>query len=133
MEQALRDLRDIRQLADRHGIDLIFFIHPIHVVTYLDNNLEEFDEFKRRLARITAYYDFSGVNEITTNNYYYYETSHYRPIVGDMILARLFPESAGNCRSAPMPFGVQVTSDNVESHLARLHEARRAWVGNASS
>lgn len=44
------------------------FVNPIHLLTYRATNLDEFDEFKRKLADITSYYDFSGVNDITTNN-----------------------------------------------------------------
>ncbi len=131
MEQAMDDLRNIKALADKHGIELTFFINPIHAVTYLHNNLEEFDEFKRQLSRITDYHDFSGLNDITVTNYYYYETSHYRPLVGDMILARLFPETARNCAPAPVPFGSLVTGENVESHLSRLKAEQEKRLAEA--
>lgn len=35
-------------------------------------------------------YDFSGKNEFTDNKCNYYETSHYRPIVGDSILNLIY-------------------------------------------
>lgn len=54
------------------------------------NVLDRFREIQYRLAQITPYYDFSGLNRITTDDYYYYEVSHYRPIVGDMIIHRIF-------------------------------------------
>lgn len=88
--QTIETLQEIKNLCAENNIELIVFINPIHHRTYEANNLEEFDAFKHELAKITPYYDFSGLNRITTNDYYYYETSHYRPIVGDMMLHRMF-------------------------------------------
>lgn len=94
------------------------FVNPIHLLTYRATNLDEFDEFKRKLADITSYYDFSGVNDITTNNYYYYETSHYRPMVGDMIIHRIFNEP----KDSSSTFGHWVTKDNVDEHIKKINK-----------
>ena len=40
----------------------------------------------RRLADVTAYYNFSGLNDITVDADCYFDTSHYRAEIGDMIL-----------------------------------------------
>lgn len=102
--ETLKELKAIQDLAKQNNIKLTFFINPLHKTTYLDTNLQEFNEFKQRLALISSYYDFSGINTITSNNYYYYETSHYRPIVGDMMIARLYNTGV----SVPEDFGVMV-------------------------
>ena len=113
VQETIADIIKIKALCDDNNIQLIVFINPIHIVTYRNTDMQDFNEFKRQLAQVTDYYDFSGLNEITTNNYYYYETSHYRPLVGDMIVNRLF--NKGN-----VDFGVYVTKDNVDEHLQRL-------------
>ncbi len=117
IRQTMAELKEIKDIADANNIQLIVFINPINLMTYRENNLEEFDEFKRELAAITDYYDFSGRNDITANNYYYYETSHYRPMVGDMIVRRMFEEP----RNIDTGFGVWVTKDNVEEHIEKLN------------
>ncbi|MBP2660155.1 MAG: hypothetical protein H6Q69_3187 [Firmicutes bacterium] len=117
ISQTIADLREIKNIAEENHIELIVFINPIHKTTYLDTNQDEFDEFKRELATITDYYDFSGLNEITTNNYNYYETSHYRPFVGDRILERILDEEKHNREET---FGVYVTKNNVEQHIQKL-------------
>jgi hypothetical protein len=127
MEQALREIRQTVALLNGHGIRLIVFINPVHKATYLATGLERFFYFEKELSRITNFWDFSGLNSITTNNYYYYETSHYRRNVGALMLARMF-----NDRSVKVPddFGVLVTGDNVEKHLADLR-AQVASLGSA--
>lgn len=89
-ESVLLAIKEIKDIATKNSIELIVWYNPVHHKTYLDNNLEELNEFKRRLAEIVGYWDFSGINEITSNDYYWYECSHYRVIVGDMILRRVF-------------------------------------------
>ncbi len=113
--ETIGELRQLKDICDTNGIELIVFINPINAETYRDTNMQEFNEFKYQLAQVTDYYDFSGLNDITTNNYYYYETSHYRPLVGDMIVNRLF--NRGN-----IEFGVYVTKENVEEHLQDLEK-----------
>lgn len=88
--QALEELQEIKNLCDENGIELIVFINPHSVHEYEFTDPDRFSEFRQELAKITDYYDFSGFNKITTNDYYFYEFSHYRPIVGDMIVHRIF-------------------------------------------
>lgn len=107
-------MKEIVSLAKKNDINLIVFINPVHTTTYLDTNLKQFAFFKKELAAITDYYDFSGLNSITTNNYYYYETSHYRPLVGDMMLRTML--GAPNV-VVPRDFGFHSTRTNIDEHL----------------
>ncbi|WP_155943537.1 hypothetical protein [Mitsuokella sp. oral taxon 131] len=115
VDATISEIRTIKQLTEEHGIDLIVFINPTHKTTYLALDRGEFNEFKRQLAHVTGYYDFSGLNEITENNYNYYDTAHYRPLVGDMMIDRMFRTG-----TPPQDFGVWVTEDNVEKHIRAL-------------
>lgn len=114
---ALASLKRIVDLARTNGIKLTIFINPIHKVTYLSTNHERFFSFKRRLSSICAYYDFSGLNAVTQDNLNYYETSHYRPIIGDRILRSIFAANGSDSG-----FGELVTADSVERHIARQRE-----------
>jgi hypothetical protein len=110
----LANIRELTDIAKKRDIRLTVFINPSHKTSYLDTDLRLFAEFKKELAGITDYYDFSGLNSITTNNYYYYETSHYRPMVGDMMLKVMF--GAPDVK-VPREFGVRVTRSNIDRHL----------------
>jgi hypothetical protein len=55
---------------------------------------------------------------------YYWETSHYRDNVGELVLARLH----GGAADAD-GFGEELTVAGMPSHLARLHAARKAYRG----
>jgi hypothetical protein len=119
----LAAMKEIVALTKQKHITLIVFINPIHKTTYLDTNLSQFALFKKELATITDYYDFSGLNSITTNNYNYYETSHYRPFVGDMMLKVMFGKPDVK---VPRDFGFHSTRTNIDAHLkSQCREIRK--------
>ena len=51
---------------------------------------KQFYIFKERLGDIIEYYDFSYIKNISENNFYWYETSHFRDIVGDKIIDKIY-------------------------------------------
>ena len=114
VSSTISEIKSIKNICDSNSINLILFVNPMHEVTYRKQNIDIYFQFLRKLAEISDYYDFSGINKITTNNYYYYETSHYRPIVGDMIVNRIFEAKPST------DFGYFVTSRNIEVHLTKL-------------
>lgn len=88
----------------------------------------------RRRGCDVRVFDFSGFNRITSepvpqasglrDMVYYWETSHYRDNVGELVLARLH----GGAADAD-GFGEELTVAGMPSHLARLHAARKAYRG----
>jgi hypothetical protein len=115
-ESTLRDLRDLVDLAKQHNIRLVLFFNPSHYTVYLRSEPRGIRAFQKELAAFTDFYDFSGVNSITTNSYYYYEPNHYRAMVGDMMIARIFGYEEPR---VPADFGVLVTQSNVTDHVRR--------------
>ena len=124
IEKTIGEIKNIKTICRNNNINLIILINPIHKVTYLDTNFNNFQLFKKQLSEIQNFYDFSGLNSITTNNYYWYETSHYRVKVGDKIYARIFNDKAID---VPKDFGVLVTKQNIDQHLANLRNQIKAY------
>ncbi len=118
--KTLQEIRDIKNICILHNINLILFINPIHKTTYIDSGPQQFEEFKQGLVEVVDYYDFSGLNSITIDNYCYYETSHYRYFVGDFIVARIFNDHSV---AVPGDFGVFVTKSNIEAHLEAMRQS----------
>jgi hypothetical protein len=116
MDDTIRDIENIIALSKKYHFNLYIFINPTYEKYYLQDNPYYFLLFKEKLAQVTEYWDFSGLNTITSNNYYYYETSHYRIMVGDLIICRMT-----NCTNMKVPddFGVFVTRENVVKHTSK--------------
>jgi hypothetical protein len=91
----------------------------------------------RQLARSernrVALWDFSGYGSITTEPVpppgqrmrWYYESSHYREELGDLVLARMLG-SEGNLPQAEL--GTRLNLLNVSFHLRATRRAREAWA-----
>lgn len=108
IDTCLNNIEKIKQLCIDNNITLTVFINPLHKITYLNNDFDTLLKFKEGLTSIVDYYDFAYLNNITTNNYYYFETSHYRSIVGDMIVKSI--------TSHDNDFGKFITKDNIQMH-----------------
>jgi hypothetical protein len=127
--------------AEKH-IRLIVFLQPLHSAA-LDNFTREWDAYadweKALVTRMEShpglqgeFWDFASYNSMSTEPFplptdkyshmrYYWEGSHYRKIVGDMVLERIFT-GAG-----PAAFGRQINSSTVDQDLQRLLDEKLAW------
>lgn len=114
--QALEEIRQFKALCDENGIELIIFTNPMHELTYRKAMENGYREFLAGLAQVTDYYNFSGLNDITTDNENYLETSHYKPHVGDQMLEVMFGGQA-DPHLLEQGFGYHVTWDNCGEFL----------------
>jgi hypothetical protein len=141
--QGLDDLRAIVSLAAERGIDLRLFISPSHALDmetlrtiYGWSLLEDWEravvgvvEPLRAAGKTIQLWDFSGYNTVTTEAIpdmpgpepmaFYWDESHYRRVVGNWILDRMFAlQPADN--AVPAGFGTLLSVGHIEEHLADL-------------
>lgn len=140
----------------RTGTRVRLYINPTHAMTsdalYWSGKWAAMEVWQGRLSDLgeryreqgcdVRIYDFSGFNSITTeavpqvsskpDMQYYWETSHYRVNVGQMILARMF----GGTDQLPDDFGVELTPAELPQHLTnqrtrrdRYHQTHAAETG----
>jgi hypothetical protein len=115
VDSTIKTIKKFMDFCKQNDIIVKFFINPIQKSTYLNTDLEYFHLFKRKLLEISDYYDFSGLNSITINNYNFYETLHYRPMIGDMIVNKIF----GINKDIPNDFGILLTKNNINLLLSK--------------
>lgn len=130
----LQELQTVVTLCKEHEIDCRFFISPSHAIQWEAIRAVEgwnaFERWKREVVKILPVWDFSGYNSITTeplngNLKNYWDNSHYKQKVGDMVLSRIFGDES---EKVPDDFGVLITPENIESHLAKIRRDREAWA-----
>jgi hypothetical protein len=107
-------LSKINILCSENKIKLITFITPHHKVMMDSYKVDDYLDFLRTLAKHNDFYDFSGYNSITMNDYNYYEKSHYLPKIGELISARIFNDTRIDI---PHDFGRLVTRENIDDYL----------------
>ncbi len=113
----MKALTNIKKLCIKNNIKLYVFTTP-HNKNMMDRYIvNDYLRYLKEISNITDFYDFSGYNTITINNYNYYEESHYRPLVGSLIAGKIFKD---NTVEVSEDFGVFVTKENINKHLQNL-------------
>ena len=135
-QQYWSDFVKIVELCQENKIDLKVFISPAHATQWesikITGKWNTFEQWKREIVKLTPVWDFSGFNSITTeaiqpkmNNYV--DNSHYSPMIGNLILDRIFNDQT---ESIPQNFGILLTTENIEQHLTSIKSDRLLWLKN---
>jgi len=131
--ERIDEFRELVTICREKGIECKVFISPSHATDMeairVAGKWQEFENMKRQLCAITPILDLSGYNSITTDpigseRRYYWDGSHYKKEIGNMILDQLI----GIRGNSPADFGVMITPDNIEEHLIFIRQAREKWV-----
>lgn len=119
--QNLTYLQKIIDIARAKNIQYKIYVSPVQSklfdLIYASGVGESFEEWKRGVARITGFVDFTGHSEITEDRRWWWDPSHIVSDGGKLIFARLYGDQSV---SVPVGFGIFVTSDGIDHHLALL-------------
>ena len=116
IDEAIEDIRLFCSLCDEYGIELTVFTNPLYITTYERAVDKGYLDFLEKLATVTPYYNFSSYNEISMNNDYYFETSHFTPAAGNLMMDII--ENGGDEHAMQAQgFGYYVTVENVEDFM----------------
>jgi hypothetical protein len=125
--ESIKELQKIIELAKAKNIDAIVVVNPLNHHRFLSFDIDSYATWIRRMVDVAGkVWDFSGINSITKNDKYYYEDTHFTKQVGDLVLSKVFNDQK-LVKDIPDDFGVLVTKENVESHLAQLKRIREEY------
>lgn len=91
--EMLLELKKIKKYCDKNNINLQIFITPDYYEMYKMYNKKDLQQFKDDLSEIVGFYDFSGINNISTNEGYYVNFDHFNAYVGDMIIKKIYTKN----------------------------------------
>lgn len=111
IHETISVIREIKKLCDNNNIKFFVFFNPVHITSYLKDDIHLSNQFKRELVKITDFYDFNYINFVTINNYFWYETSHPRYFVCDWELKVITNKYDKNI---PKDFGYLITKENID-------------------
>lgn len=152
----LEEIRDIFSRAHREHIKLKLFISPSHAhyqeTLALSGQWQKWEAWKRLLMQLNEteakrvnqepfpLWDFSGYHTMLTENVprqgdtqtmmqWHFDSIHYTPAMGDLVLDRMFYSTSPK-RVVPDDFGVLLSRNNIEAHLATLRAGRQIYRQN---
>lgn len=123
IEEAVEEIKMFKELCDSYGIELTVFTNPLYVSTYERAVDKGYLDFLEEVAHVTPFYNFSGYNEISMNQDYYFETSHYTPEAAAVIMDIIENGSDEHAVRA-QGFGYYVTEENLDDFMEIIrHQA----------
>lgn len=124
----LENFKEILSYCKNNNIKVWVYIPPMYSQHFDAINeagyFDEFELFKKELSKITEYTDFTGHNEITNNKNNYWDSSHLRKEMTQIVMAKIFNDNTIN---VPKDFGVLVTKQNIDEHLQNLREQIQSY------
>ncbi|MDR1217656.1 MAG: polysaccharide deacetylase family protein [Oscillospiraceae bacterium] len=109
-------IREISELCERRSIELTVIVPPMLNAELSRYAEPQVAEFFSELADITDFWDFAAT-PVSADPRYFYDETHFRNAVGEMMLARVFGDTSVY---APPGFGELVTTGGAPSAAARL-------------
>ncbi len=127
IDECIASVKYIRDLCEKNDVSLTVICSPVYESQWDGCPPEKLKEYKRKLAEVTDYWDFS-MSSLSEDSRYFYDALHFRNAAGSMALARIF----GNGSVwIPEDFGTYVTAENVEGFLQRIFADGAENGGNA--
>jgi hypothetical protein len=148
-DESFQKFDQVVKFICENKISAKFYIHPVHALMtdiLRQKSLSTREEnWKTELTRIVSNYqnrqcdikiiDFSGYNSVTTESIanlsqsktlnYYWDASHYKSEVGELILKRLFHEKHDDI---PQDFGYELHQDTITSVLATIRKEQSQYT-----
>ncbi len=126
LKDSYKDIEAFCELCRENDIRLILITNPMYKTTYCSCVDAGYFDFLRKVAHRCEFYNFSSLNNYTTNPSYYYESSHYRPALGLIIEKYLFgtDEVREQIRrdAGDGLFGMKVNAQNIDEVIGALEK-----------
>lgn len=89
LDEAMACIARIKALCDENGVNLLVICEPYYYKNLGQYAPEALERFYNALAQITDYWDFS-LTSASWDERYFYDETHARLALGQMVLARIF-------------------------------------------
>jgi hypothetical protein len=125
--------------AQHRGIDVVMFIPPMSQyeleLIRQGGRWEAFQDFKRAIAALGPFWDFSGYNAIARDDQFFMHVMHFKVAVGQLILRIVLKESVDPCSDevrSIVESAKFVSEANLASTLAAQDRMREAATHSKS-
>jgi len=130
IDENVASLRRMKAFCEERGIDF----RVVTGATYYAelerySDLNALKTYWKKLAEVTDFWDFSGYTPVSFDPRHYYDPSHYRNSLGEMMLGYMFDDPDV---FVPEGFGHLTTRDNVGEHAERIFTRPPKLAGGAN-
>ena len=127
---ALDTVKAIVDLADAHEIELFIFTDPVYQDLYLQSDVLAWIEFKRDLAQLTPFLDFSNFDSAFANPRNFIDPVHYDTKTGSLVTQDISNAMRG--RVDEVKLGTWITAATAEEQMRAQRERYLALQGRSA-
>ena len=123
----LRDFDMAIKSAHQNGVPVTVIVSPHYYRAFLSYDVDTYADWLEEIVGIAGeVWDFSGLNSVTTDEQFYFDTSHFSFQMGELVLRRIFDPQHPMLSRYP-GFGVRVTRSTLPDRIAVLKRERAEW------
>lgn len=124
-EDAIADMKELADLCKAYDIKLTVLTNPLYYLTYDEDVKNGYLDYVEGLAKVVDFYNFSCSSDISKNYKNYYETSHFTPEIGRLMIDIIYNKDRFSEDTSyslndlnNQGFGVWVNEYNVDELMA---------------
>ncbi|MEJ8545027.1 polysaccharide deacetylase family protein [Brevibacillus borstelensis] len=117
MDQNIASVKRMKEYCEKRGIYFTVVTGAAYYTEVDRYNTQDLKTYWRKLAAVTDFWDFSGYNTISQDPRHFYDPTHYRDSVGQMMMACMFGD---NDVYVPKNFCHYTTRRNVDEHIEKV-------------
>lgn len=126
VDEAILDMGNLVSICDENNIKLYVVTNPLYYLTYGRAVENGYLDYIERLSEVTDFYNFSSFSSVTFEYMNYYETSHFTPAIGRMMIEAT--QGIQNSELLEEGFGTYVTKETSDK-LMNLLRAQTVEYG----
>ncbi len=124
LEEAIEDMTELKAICDEYNIRLTVMTNPLYYLTFERSSENGYLQYVEKLAYVTGFYNFSCLSDINNNYLNYYETSHFTPEIGRIMIDTCFGGRVDDELRA-QGFGFFANEYNIENLMDILQRQLR--------
>lgn len=115
IDTTVESIKKIKKMCEDNDVNLTFVMAPAYDEYVKYYREEQVEEFYKKIAEVTDYWDFT-TSSLTNEPRFFYDETHFRNCMGKMAIAKMVDSKD---TYYPEDIGEYVTLENVEEHINR--------------
>lgn len=114
LDKNVAALDRMKKLAEQNGATFTLITGATYKSELALYQMDDLKKYWKAIANVTDFWDFTGYSAISNDPRYFYDSMHYRNLVGDMMLGYIFKDDDVY---VPKNFGHYTTKENVDQRV----------------
>ncbi|MBP8639408.1 MAG: polysaccharide deacetylase family protein [Oscillospiraceae bacterium] len=123
IQESVEMVSYISELCAKNNVKLTIVFSPVSQTQWKEYDETELVDYKKQLAEVSDYWDFS-YSSVSLDNRYFYDGQHFRNAVGTMVFARIFNDKSVYY---PKDFGTYISSADTVSKPETVSADKNAY------